>query len=326
MALFGNTPSENVTDLTVEVFRLIRKTFWNDAGQSIACTLRIKGINQDDPLDEYIVKVAQENLPKNATAVRSLTRGKQNTGSLTCPDFVVYRPELCAGQSQAVLAIDLTRIVGIEVKKLDFVAGKQNRDKAMDFNSTPPCGTIRVYSNNDEPIDIRGFYLFVQQEALPNGQVRFPAMTLCDGNLLNKDRVLYLKTIGAVEGARKKEIGLGTFADGANRNRPMIVFPNPLSAEVLKGKFTLVHSSSELANAYPDLFRVGRITRTETTTPQPGTEKQTVLHEFHCYQSKRDTRAGVAPFDVHDPIKHPEGRTERVQGRGHFRIAIKPTD
>ena len=34
----------------------------------------------------------------------------------------------------------------------------------MDYNSTPPCKTVRVYAATKTALDIRGFYLFVCQE------------------------------------------------------------------------------------------------------------------------------------------------------------------
>ena len=48
------------------------------------------------------------------------------------------------------------------------------------------------------------------------------AMTLYDSSILNDDFDLYS------EWGHEKEINLGTYGDGANRNRPMLIFSNPL--------------------------------------------------------------------------------------------------
>ena len=44
-----------------------------------------------------------------------------------------------------------------------------------------------------------------------------------DGNILNDDFNLYL----SITGERTKRIGLGTFSDGVDRARPMLIFANP---------------------------------------------------------------------------------------------------
>ena len=59
------------------------------------------------------------------------------------------------------------------------------------------------------------------------------AFALVDGNLLNEDFDLYL----GVTGERTKRIGLGTFADGADRARPMLIFGNPLGIPQLVIRF-----------------------------------------------------------------------------------------
>ncbi|HSH81898.1 MAG TPA: hypothetical protein VLA19_25510 [Herpetosiphonaceae bacterium] len=99
----------------------------------------------------------------------------------------------------------------------------------MDYNTTPPCGTLRVYDANNTALDIPGFYLFVCQEDVQDGKKQLTALVLCDGNALNADFDFYL----SVTGTRTKGIGLGTYDDGFNRNRPMLVFPNLLGAPQL---------------------------------------------------------------------------------------------
>ena len=122
-------------------------------------------------------------------------------------------------------------MMGIEVKKLERGQdGKIARASGLDYNSTPPCGAIRVYDASGQPLDMRGFYLFVCLERGKRvGTNWLSALALCDGNALNADFDYYL----AVAGERSKEIGVGTYGDGANRNRPMVIFANPLGSRLL---------------------------------------------------------------------------------------------
>ena len=67
--------------------------------------------------------------------------------------------------------------------------------------------------------------MFVCLEQAPGTEnVMLSALALVDGNVLNEDFALYL----SVTGERTKRIDLGTFSDGADRNRPMLIFSNPL--------------------------------------------------------------------------------------------------
>jgi hypothetical protein len=174
-----------------------------------------------------------------------------------------------------------------------------------------PCGTVRVYDQQGYAIDIRGFYLFVCQEPIrrEHGLFRLSALVLCDGNLLNADFEFYVSIVGE----RTKGIGIGTFGDGANRVRPMLIFANSLGLSQLDHMVTLIHSRSDLANEVPQLTRVGCIQR---TTPRGD------IHVFYCYRLPHDIRAGDTYFTLLDPFPSPT-RTERTQARGRFRIDLR---
>jgi hypothetical protein len=74
--------------------------------------LRDKRNTQDDPLDEYIHILLTERLPTDTRCVKA-------PDPLITPDIVIMRPQACNRASRTVLAIDLARIVGLEVKKLE---------------------------------------------------------------------------------------------------------------------------------------------------------------------------------------------------------------
>ena len=224
------------------------------------------------------------------------------------------RPQLCYGVPRTVLAVDLERIVGVEVKKLERTRGGPiARASGLDYNTTPPCGTIRIYDRAGVPLDIRGFYLFVCQEAIPGqpGYYQLSALALCDGNILNADFAYYLSVVGQ----RTKEIGLGTYKDGANRSRPMLIFANPLGTSELDHSVTLIHVKDDVDKEFAQLRHVGRIQRTI-----PGGVGDT----FHCYRLQQDIPEGHVDFELFDPFPSP-ARTERTQPRGRFRIDLRLT-
>jgi hypothetical protein len=189
-------------DLTLAAFTILREHFFGQNGVPKPFPLREKRNTQDNPLDEYICGVLRSHLQDSECVPAP--------GPLINPDLVLLRPERCNGVSRTALRDDLTRIVGIEVKKLERTkSGSVARQSGLDYNTTPPCGTIRVYDANDNPLDIRGFYLFVCQEQEPGAEntYKLSALALCDGNVLNEDFDLYLSAVGQ----REKEIGLGTY-------------------------------------------------------------------------------------------------------------------
>jgi len=291
-----------VTDLTIESFLVLRSSFFGKNAKPRSFRLRDKRNTQDDPLDEYIHKVLSERLPSGVDCLKA-------PGPLITPDLVVLRPEACKGDTKAALATNLTQILAIEVKKLERTKnGTIARISGMDFNTTPPCGRVRVYDSSGTSLDIRGFYLFVCQETVRGqaGQYQLSAFVFCDGNLLNEDFNYYLSIVGE----RVKEIGLGTYGNGANRARPMLIFSNPLGATQLDYSVTLIHSRDDLERDVGKLRKVGIINRTL---------KQGGAKAFYCYRLADDVSEDHRQFELLDPFPLPT-RTEKTQPRGRFRL------
>jgi len=292
-------------DLTLEAFTILREHFFDQKGAPKPFPLREKQNTQDNPLDEYICGV-----------LRNRLRGSEcvpSPGPLINPDLVLLRPDRCNSVPRTALRDDLTRIVGIEIKKLERTnSGSVARRSGLDYNTTPPCGTIRVYDANDNPLDIRGFYLFVCQEQEPGTENRYKlsALALCDGNVLNEDFDLYLSAVGQ----REKEIGLGTYGNGANRQRPMFIFANPLGIPELDNTATLVHPDSTLAENTTGLRMAYRLLRTAKDGERI----------FYCYRLTTDIGTSHSITDLKNSFPTPLSRSTRTQSRGRFRLSIEP--
>jgi hypothetical protein len=293
------------TDLTLEAFAILREHFFDQKGMPKSFPLREKRNTQDNPLDEYICGMLRNHL-QDSECVPS-------PGPLISPDLVLLRPGQCNGIPRAALRDDLTRIVGIEIKKLERTkSGSVARQSGLDYNTTPPCGTIRVYDANDNPLDIRGFYLFVCQEQEPGAEntYQLSALALCDGNMLNEDFDLYLSAVGQ----REKEIGLGTYGNGANRHRPMFIFANPLGTPELDNAATLIHPDSTLAKSGTGLQMAYRLIRTAKNGERG----------FYCYRLAADIGTSHSITDLRNPFPTPSSRSTRTQSRGRFRLPIEP--
>lgn len=291
-------------DLAVLAFQALRNRFFDEAGHPVDFVLRDKAQTQDDPFDVEVAQSIERAIPDDVRCLRA-------SGPLVSPDMALVRPVDCANLSRQELRNDSCAAVGIEVKKLERTPqGSISRASGLDYNSTPPCGTIRVYDSLSKAVDMRAFYLFVCMEAgQSQGTRRLTAMALCDGDVLNADFAYYI----SITGERSKDIGVGTYGDGANRNRPMVIFANPLGASVLDHKVTLVHRETNLAN--PLVRRVGTITRTAAIDGRSLT--------FTCY---RDCRDDLSEFDLNNPFPTPLNRTERTSGRGRFSLPITTKD
>ncbi|MCK5291762.1 MAG: hypothetical protein KAR39_07080 [Thermoplasmata archaeon] len=285
------------SDLTVEVFHALRTHFFNDAGDPIEYNLRDKRTTQDDPFDELIYEVISGNL-KNAICEKS--------SALVSPDIVILRPDLCEERDRDQLRDSLSNILAIEVKKLERTkGGSVARASGLDYNTTPPCGTVTVYDRNDKPLHIRSFYLFVCQESSELGKYKLTALTLCDGNAVNEDFELYKSVVGQ----RKKKIGIGTYGNGADRNRPMLIFPNPLGASELDRAVTLVHPDRNVMKTDRELCLVYRLVRSYEG-------KRAV---FYCYRMREDVEKNHQVVDLENPFPSPT-RDVRTQARGRFRL------
>jgi hypothetical protein len=223
--------------------------------------------------------------------------------------MVLYRPERCTGAQRDDLADKMDCIVGLEVKKLERTAqGSVARGSGLDYNTTPPCGQVRVYDAAGRVVDIRGFYLFVCLERAPTGAVGVVVTALClvDGNTLNEDFGLYL----SITGEREKRIGLGTYGDGADRARPMLIFANPLGVRELDRVSTLIHPDSALPDTEPALRLVHCVRR---AVPEDG------ARNFFCYRRDSDVPAGWVVSELVDPFPTPT-RDARTRPRGRFKL------
>jgi hypothetical protein len=135
------------------------------------------------------------------------------------------------------------------------------------------------------------------------------ALTLCDGNVLNEDFGLYLSAVGP----REKEIGLGTYGNGANRHRPMFIFANPLGIPELDNAVTLVHPDPTLAESETGLRIAYRLIRTA------GDGERT----FYCHRLAADLETRHYITDLKNPFSTLLSRSTRTQSRGRFRLPIE---
>lgn len=294
------------SDLTLDIFLILRAAFFADDGFPTPFSLRAKRNTQDDPLDAYIAGIVQEHL-RDAVCHRA-------PGPLTSPDMVVFRPDACAQASRRQLRADLSRMVGIEVKKLERTSsGQVARSTGMDYNTTPPCGTMRVYDQTQIPLDIPGFYLFVCQEPAGPDTYKLTALALCDGDALNTDFEFYL----SITGQRTKGLGMGSYADGVNRQRPMLIFANPLGAPQLDHAASLV-SRKRIESEGAAVSMVYQIGRTLPDDPR----QQNV---FAVYRARDDVPPGWEIQHLIDPFPRPIRRVEVTQGRGKFVVPITPS-
>ena len=291
-------------DLVTTAFLALRTRFFDEAGGPIPFALRDKRNTQDDPFDEFLATEVLDGLAGLACAKAS--------GPLITPDMVLYRPDQCDNADIDALADDIGCIVGLEVKKLERTSGGGvARSSGLDYNTTPPCGRVRVYDAASRAVDIRGFYLFVCLEQAPDpaDAVMLTAMCLVDGNVLNADFDLYL----AITGEREKRIGLGTYADGADRARPMMIFSNPLGVGELDGVPTLIHPGGDLPDAEPVLQLVYRLRR---SVPTGG------ARHFFCYRHRSDVPDDHTVSELVDPFPTPT-RDARTRQRGRFKLPFR---
>jgi hypothetical protein len=270
-------------------------------GTPVRFELRQKRNTQDDPLDEYLHGVLREGLPGCMV--------QRAAGPLISPDMVIARKPWAEPMKHGGELLDASRIIGLEVKKIERQrGGRVSRPSGVDYNSTPPCQRVRVYALNGDPLDIPGFYLFACLEPVEQAVV-VTAFVLCVGSALNQDFEYYQTVVGR----REKAIGLGTYGDGADRLRPMIIFANPLGFSSLDRAATLVHERADLESQFSELRFVGAIRR------QPK-DAEADAFVFPCYRMASDVASNSVPFDVTEPFPTPMHRQVRTTRRGMFRI------
>lgn len=299
-------PNDNndMVDIPAEIFISLRRHFFDEAGRPQPFALRPKRNTQDDPFDEHIAQDVLASLPGLECA--------RAPGPLITPDMVLFRPDRCRGVGPAELVADLDCIVGLEVKKLERTRqGTVARASGLDYNTTPPCGRVRVYDARNRPVDIRSFYLFLCLERYPEdpAQVMLTALIVVDGNVLNSDFELYLSIVGE----REKRINLGTYRDGVDRARPMLIFANPLGAVELSRAVTLIHPSPTLDTDTPELRPLYDIRRTLS---------EGNANSFYCYCSAADVPGDCLVSTLTDPFPTPS-RVVKTQARGRFKLPFK---
>lgn len=303
MTEIPETGSDNsMADLPVSVFLRLRRRLFDGEGRPVPFPLRDKRNTQDDPFDEFLATDVLDDLP-GIRCVRA-------SGPLITPDMVCYRPDRIAGATLNDFADDIDTIITIEVKKLERTArGGVARGSGLDYNTTPPCGRVRVYDAEGVAVDVRGFYLFVCLEPDAPGGVMASGLCLVDGSALNDDFDLYL----SVTGERTKRLGLGTYGDGANRNRPMLIFANPLGAPEFDRTPVLIHPDGGLARTEPTMQLIHRLRRSVSGGR---------TRDFFCYSLHSDVSAAWEVTDLVDPFPTPS-REERTIPRGRFKLPFR---
>jgi hypothetical protein len=291
---------EQPGDLATAAFVALAETFFESDAQPTPFSLRDKRNTQDDPLDVHIKDVLEKRLP---SPFRVLSSGKP----LVSPDLIVARPEetraLLAGETEP----DGNRMIAIEVKKLGWSAGGPARATGLDYNSTPPSSMVKVEAANGTTLWVPSYYLFVIVRSQTDLMSTIQTLVLVTGAALNDDLTLYERATGV----RQKSIGLGTYADGIDRERPMFVFANPLGWRWLGNSATLIHSRADLESEQ----RVVRVRKMERSAVDD------TRRSFWCYRTL-PLGHGDDCTDALDPFPMPLKRTTETTRRGRFKINL----
>jgi hypothetical protein len=242
--------------ILASVFLSLCKHFFSEDGTKNRFTLPERTGNVDDPFVEYLAKNVFVDIDFHHIMAPPLVS----------PDMAFFRSR--------------EEIFGLEIKTV------KNITSGINFNSTPPCGRILIEIDNIES-EVPCYYLFVQLDE-HGGEQEIGHMMMVDGNFINKDFDLYLAAVGE----REKRIDLGTYKDGMDRQRPMFVFPNPLSIKGLRAERSTLISSinfgEQKRNYYEQVSLVAKIRR-EIEEPT-----------FYAYQAVRQ---------LVNPIETPDRKT-----------------
>jgi hypothetical protein len=292
---------ERPKDLPAAVFLALASSLFDQSGLPAPFSLPDKRNTQDDPLDRHIGELLRNHLPNDLYVILS---GKP----LVSPDMIVARPEEYALLRNGGEDLDQRAIVALEVKKLEFdPTGKAARGSGMDYNSTPPCEVVKVIADDKRSeLLIPAYYLFVTLDILGEGVYQTSTLALVSGAALNRDVELYKR----ITGVRQKSIGLGSYGDGADRQRPMLIFANPLGWLWLTGAATLISEKDNLESEQP-IIRTRQLIR---SVPNGADEI------FHCYRL-RHLANGIEP-PARDPFPTPKRRTTETVARGRFVISF----
>jgi len=128
-------------DLTLECFKILAKHF-KTKNEPTLFQLGRKSNIQDDPFDTYVFNVLKNGLEKKG--IKCIPP----RGPLISPDLVLINPRMFSRKwsEDTKCLTDLNTIVAIEIKKVERTSdGKIARATGIDFNTTPPCGTVRIY-------------------------------------------------------------------------------------------------------------------------------------------------------------------------------------
>ena len=248
-----------------------------------------KGTTQDDPFDRFVCEIIDE-----TRGLRVFT-GTPNVS----PDVVV----MLTRRDSVVLGgeVDATvhGAVGIEIKRVRREVREAPRLSTLDYNTTPPSPMMRVEVGDGTTRLVESCYLF----ALTDDRRRRSSVegfVLSTGFLLDEDMDLY----DDITMERSKRVGLGSFGDLIDRQRPFVVGPNPLGIEGFSNRMTLIHHVDNLHDEHRFLRHVGRVHR-------PGGEA------FHCYRLDGRMKVG----DVEMRAGESKATTSR---RGRFRLPLRP--
>lgn len=283
--------------LAIDAFLALRQVFFDLKGVPLTFVLPAKANSQDDPLDTYIANNFGKYL-KGAVCQKA-------SGPLISPDLVVCKDDFVSkGQTKLDYLDEQDKIIAIEVKKINRSKNGVARKSGLDFNTTPPCGKVRLYNKDSHEIYVKSFYLFICLEKEKNGVNKVYSLSLCDGDILNADFDLYLQ----ITGQRQKSIGLGTYGDGLNRERPMLVFSNPLGCKEIQKEFTLILSENQLNNS-EDICPSYKFIRMD---------KEKKKNVFIVYFFGQPENAEVQVEEIVEPFPVPKKRSTATQGRGKF--------
>ena len=298
--------SASVLDIPALIFLTLRDLLFDAQGKPVAFSAVQTGNLQGDWLDTHLTNCLEQALRPRGYEI-------EKSGKNTSPDFAVFRSVLVNQPINKATAVSLADVTAFEVKKLQSTGSKTNRAGGdVDYNSTPPCGLVLVYDQSGtHAFTVRGFYVFLVVDPVigQSGYFAASSLVVCDGNALNADHDLYLRVVAP----RTKEIGLGTYGDGAIRNRPFVLFPHPLSVPWLLGAATLVHPDSHIPVSM-GLTQVSMIERKNMTTA--------LTVPFYCYQTDADAQRFKGPTQEINPFKTPSRR--RDGSRGKLRLRLKP--
>jgi hypothetical protein len=299
------------TSLIVATFLALRNTFF-DADGPRRLLLPPRGSDQVDPFDRFVVSALNDTFVNNGEQI--VCQGSSKP--LVSPDCIVINKSYV---SQATGDEAVNGIFGLEIKRI----GRKSNDSivrrsGLDYSSTPPCGIARVQrigKHEKALLEIPNYYLFVCLEHEKDNEYIATAVVMCTGDLINANRDLYWATI---TGSRSRHVGIGSYGDGMDRQRPMFVFANPLAATELDRHVTLILNENDcLGQEWPEIAAVHTINRSLTSKDTDMVNQR----RFRAYRAITDLEEDPLPFVLQDPFPMPRHR-QPERARGSFVMAM----